>query len=178
MTGEGLHKEGLPSMPRIDAVWGSALYQREYQRLEELERDRVFCRHGVRHLLDCARVMWILNLERGLGLDREVVYAAALLHDIGKATQYETGEPHDAVGERLAREILSALPVEYAFSAEEVDAICTAIRGHRHLRDNAEPLEQLLYQADKASRACFACPPEVRTACSWGDAKKNLDIRV
>ena len=178
MTNEGLHKDGLPTMPRVDAVWESALYQRECRRLEELERERVFCRHGLRHLLDCARIMWILNLERGLGLDREVVYAAALLHDIGKAQQYETGEPHDVAGEQLAREILLALPAAYAFSVEEIDAICTAIRGHRHLRENAESLEQLLYQADKASRACFACPSEVRAACSWGDAKKNLAVRI
>lgn len=171
------HKDGLPSMPRVDAVWENALYQREYRRLEELERDRVFCRHGLRHLLDCARIMWILNLERGLGLDREVVYATALLHDIGKARQYETGEPHDVAGERTAREILQALPAEHAFSSKEIDAICTAICGHRRLREDPEPLERLLYQADKASRACFACPPGVRAACSWSDAKKNLDIR-
>ena len=173
-----LHKQGLPVMPRVDAVWESDLYQREYQRLEKLESDRAFCRHGVRHLLDCARIMWILNLERTLGLDREVVYATALLHDIGKAQQYETGEPHDVAGERLAREILQALPAEHAFSAEEIDAICTAIRGHRLTREDAGPLERLLYQADKASRACFACPPDVRAACSWSDAKKNLSICV
>lgn len=172
------HKDGLPVMPRVDAVWENALYQREYRRLEELESDRVFCRHGLRHLLDCARIMWVLNLERGLGLDREVVYATALLHDIGKARQYETGEPHDVMGERTAREILQALPAEYAFSSEEIDTICTAILGHRRLREEPESLERLLYQADKASRACFACPPDVRAACSWSDAKKNLGIRM
>ena len=172
------HKHGLPVMPRVDAVWENALYQREYQLLEELERDRAFCRHGVRHLLDCARIMWILNLERGLGFDREVVYATALLHDIGKAQQYETGEPHDVAGERLAREILQELPAKHAFSAGEIDAICTAIRGHRRVREDATPLGRLLYQADKSSRACFACPPDVRAACSWSDAKKNLDIRM
>ncbi len=178
MTNEELHKDGLPTMPRVDAVWESALYQREYQRLEELERERVFCRHGLQHLFDCARIMWILNLERGFGLDREIVFATALLHDIGKAQQYETAEPHDVAGERLAREILLALPAAHAFSAEEIDAICTAIRGHRHLREGAEVLERLLYQADKASRACFACPSDVRAACSWSDAKKNLAVRI
>lgn len=178
MVDAAMHKHGLFVMPRVNAVWENAMYQREFRRLEKLENDRAFCRHGVRHLLDCARIMWILNLERTLGLDREVVYAAALLHDIGKAQQYETGEPHDVAGERLAREILGELPAAYAFSAEDIDAICTAIRGHRCAREDAGPLERLLYQADKASRACFACPPDVRAACSWSDAKKNLSICV
>ena len=178
MTDTVPHKRGLPAMPRVDAVLESAVFQRELARLEGLERDRVFCRHGMRHLLDTARIAWILNLEYGFGLDREVVYAAALLHDIGKAEQYETGEPHEVTGERLARAILEGLPREHAFSAEEIGAMCAAIRGHRRLRDGAEPLERLLYQADKASRTCFACPAEVRAACSWSDAKKNLSIRV
>ena len=38
--------------------------------------------------------------------------------------------------------------------------ILTAIRGHRKLRADAEPLERLLYTSDKASRMCFACPAE------------------
>lgn len=178
MVDAAMHKHGLFVMSRVNAVWENAMYQREFRRLEKLENDRAFCRHDVRHLLDCAHIMWILNLERTLGLDREVVYATALLHDIGKAQQYDTGEPHDVAGERLAREILLALPAAHAFSAEEIDAICTAIRGHRHLREGAEVLERLLYQADKASRACFACPSDVRAACSWSDAKKNLAVRI
>lgn len=80
--------------------------------------------------------------------------------------------------EHLAREILEGLPAACAFSPEEVDAICAAIRAHRRFDPDAAPLSQLLYQADKASRACFACPADVRVACSWSDAKKNLSIRV
>lgn len=175
---EAPHKRGLAKMPRVDAIWGSALFQREYRRLAVLEEDRVFCRHGLPHLLDAARVMWILNLERGCGLDREVVYAAAILHDVGKATQYASGEPHEVAGERMAREILEGLPAACAFAPAEVDAVCAAIRAHRRFDPDAAPLGQLLYQADKASRACFACPAEVRAACSWADEKKNLGISV
>ena len=58
------------------------------------------------------------------------------------------------------------------------EAILAAIRGHRRLREGAGMLERLLFQADKASRACFACPAVVRDTCSWPDEKKNLDIRV
>ena len=172
------HKRGLPRMPRVDAVWNHAVYQREYLRLAACEAERPFCRHQVDHLMSAARIMWIANLEHGYGLDREVVYAAALLHDIGKAEQYEHGTPHEEAGARLAASILESLPPACSFSDEERQAIVTAIRGHRRLRDGAEVLERLLFQADKASRACFACPPEVRAACSWSDAKKNRSICV
>ena len=102
------HKIGLHEMTRVRAVWEHPVFQRELARLEELEHDRPFCRHGMQHLLDTARIMWILNLEQGLGFSREVLYATALLHDVGKAEQYAGGEPHEVAGERLAREILES----------------------------------------------------------------------
>lgn len=172
------HKDGLPRMPRVDAIWDHPAFRKSYRRVVELERERPFCLHQVRHLLDTARIMWILNLERGLGLDREVVYAAGLLHDVGKAAQYADGTPHEVEGARLAAEILGSLPEGLGFAPAERDQIVTAVRGHRRLREGAEPLERLLWQADKSSRACFACPGDVRAACTWADGKKNLDIRI
>lgn len=165
-------------MPRVDAIWRHPVFQEAYTRLRELERDRPFCRHQAAHLMDVARIMWIGNLERGLGFDREVVYATALLHDIGKAEQYESGAPHEEVGARRALEILGTLPSGNRFTPRETEEITSAIRGHRRLREGAGPLEGLLYQADKASRECFACPERVRSMCTWSDGKKNLDIRM
>ena len=71
-------------MERMAAIAESELFTRCLAGIEAAEADRVFCRHGLPHLLDVARIAWILNLERGCGLHRDVVYAAALLHDIGK----------------------------------------------------------------------------------------------
>ncbi len=170
------HKAGLPRMPRVDAVLASPVYRRERARLDALERERPFCRHGLAHLIDTARIMWILSLERGCGLDREVVYATAMLHDIGKARQYEDGEPHELAGERLAGEILDGLAPDVAFAPDERAAMLGAIRGHRRLRAGAGALERLLYQADKASRPCFACP--VRGECSWPEGKMNGELRI
>lgn len=172
------HKRGMPFMPKVDAVWMHPTFRCAYRWLKELERDRVFCRHDLRHLMDTARIMWIVNLEEGLGIDREVIYAAALLHDVGKPVQYTLGAPHEEVGARLADTILASLTGDEAFSLSERRAIVGAIRGHRRLREDAEPLERLLYRADKASRPCFACPAEVREACSWSDEKKNLAIQM
>ena len=160
-------------MERVNAIWDHPIYQAYYRKLEQLEKDRIFCRHQMPHLLDVARIAYILNLEQDLGIEKEVIYAAAILHDIGKYAQYEDGTPHEQSGEKIASEILDSLSEETAFSEEEKSRILTAIRGHRKLRADAEPLEKLLYTSDKASRTCFACPAE--SACDWSAEKKNME---
>lgn len=166
----------IEAMKRVNAILKTALYRRCYARLEELEKNRRFCRHQMPHLLDVARIAYILNMEQELGLEKEMIYAAAVLHDIGKAKQYENGTPHEQSGEKIASEILDLLPGDAAFSEEEKGMILTAIRGHRKLRENAEPLEWLLYTADKASRTCFACPAE--RECDWSAEKKNMELKI
>ena len=160
--------------PRLSFILHHPLYVSSCQRLNELEKDRIFCRHQTSHLLDTARIAYILNLEGNLGISRDLIYAAALLHDIGKSRQYETGIPHETAGEELAAQILADMPKEIAFTPDEQGQILTAIRGHRRLRGNAEPLETLLYRGDKMSRACFACSAEAE--CKWSDNKKNKEI--
>ena len=44
-------------------------------RIEQLEQQRIFCRHGLEHLLDVARIAWILTMEDQLPLDKEIVYS-------------------------------------------------------------------------------------------------------
>lgn len=163
-------------MKRVNAIFRHPLYQTYYRRLEEAEQGRIFCRHQMTHLLDVARIAYIRSLEEGLGLDREVIYAAAVLHDIGKVLQYEEGLPHEITGEKIAAEILDGLAGENAFSETEKVMILTAIRGHRKLRDEPEVLERILYESDKASRMCFACPAEPQ--CDWNEEKKNKEIRI
>ena len=163
-------------MERVNAILRHPVYQSYYHRLEKLEQDRPFCRHQAGHLLDVARIAYIRCLEEGCSLDKEVVYAAALLHDIGKSLQYEQKIPHEISGCVIAAEILSTLPPEAAFSEAEKEQILTAIRGHRRLRKEPEFLERLLYESDKASRACFACPAEPE--CSWDEEKKNKEIQL
>ena len=163
-------------MKRVNAIFRHPLYQAYYRRLEEAEHGRIFCRHQMTHLLDVARIAYIRSLEEDLGLDREVIYAAAVLHDIGKVLQYEEGIPHEITGEKIAAEILDGLAGENAFSETEKTMILTAIRGHRKLRDEPEVLERLLYESDKASRMCFACPAEPQ--CDWNEEKKNKEIRI
>ena len=116
---------------RIASIWAQPIYQQEYGALQEMEKDRAFCRHGLVHFLDVARIAYIFNLERQLGLTKDVIYAAALLHDIGRARQYQGGLSHDAESAVLARQLLEALPAELAFTADEENCIVEAVRHHR-----------------------------------------------
>ena len=106
-------------MDRVNAILNHKTYRKYYDQIEKIEKDRIFCRHQMPHLLDVARIAYITNLERNLGYDREVIYAAAILHDIGKSFQYEERIPHEIAGEKVASEILDTLPEGLAFSAEE-----------------------------------------------------------
>lgn len=166
------------AMERVDAIWCHRRYQEQLERIELLERERVYCRHGLQHFLDVARIMWIGVLEEGLAaeLPRDVVYAAALLHDIGRAAQYEMGEPHDVAGVRIAREIMGTVDGGCAFSREEQHLIADAIGAHRDGTDAVTPLARALHRADKLSRPCFAC--SARAECNWPEEKRNIAIRV
>lgn len=124
------------------------------------------------HFLDVARVMWIRNLEERLGLNREVVYAAALLHDIGKGLQYECGTPHHEASAEFARQILP----QCGFSETETDGITDAILHHRVKETAGQPLAQLLYQADKLTRRCFSCAAS--DSCNWPEEKRNSKITL
>ena len=157
-------------MTRVQAIWQHPLYQEHLTALTRLESDRIFCRHTPEHFLDVARLAYIFALERNLDCSRELIYCTALLHDIGRARQYEDGTPHDEAGAAIAGQILN----ELGFSMEEMEAIIAAIRGHRAQTDPTV-LGKLLYTADKSSRNCFSCKAEPE--CYWSPAKKNMTIQ-
>lgn len=144
--------------------------------IARFEADREFCRHDMGHLVDVARIMYIVDVEMQRGYTRSFIYVLALLHDIGRAEQYRTGEPHDEAGARIAAEILRSMPDDLAFSAEEQEAICAAIKAHRVLDDDVYSLGHMLYAADKKSRACYACA--ARPRCNWPRSKMNLSLDI
>lgn len=155
---------------RLQEIWEHPLYQEHYTKLQELERGRIFCRHTAQHFLDVARLSYIYVLEQKLPISRDVVYAAALLHDIGRARQYLDGTPHEEAGALIAGEILDQL----RFSQEEKSLILSAIKSHRSQTEDTS-FENLFYQADKKSRNCFLCFAEKE--CSWSSEKKNMTIQ-
>ena len=156
-------------MKRINKIIHHPLFVNQMDRLTDLESERIFCRHDLQHLLDVARLMWIEVLEYQILLDREVVYATALLHDIGRVNQIEQGIPHDQASAELAARILP----EAGFTPVEADTIIRAICAHR-TNESADTLSQVLYRADKFSRTCWCCG--ATNQCKWADEKKNEGI--
>lgn len=166
-------------MRRADAIRRSPAFRVHLERIDAAEANRAFCRHGLPHLLDVARIAWILSLERSCVLRKDVVYAAALLHDIGRSEQYATGEDHDVAGVRIAGEILDDLPEALRFDPLERASILAAVARHRTARDDeceGETLIPIIEQADHLSRPCYACA--ARGDCYWPRERKNMTVNI
>lgn len=156
----------------LEKITHHPIYEEHYKNLELAEEKRKFCRHQMPHLLDVARIAYIRNLEENMGLKKEVIYAAALLHDIGKYRQYEEKIPHEKAGQEIAEIILKDSAM---FSPEETQIILQAIYEHRKLDSDMSRLGWLLYESDKLSRPCYACQAEAE--CKWNHESKNWEIR-
>ena len=156
----------------MDKILKHDLFIANMNKNQAAEAGRCFCRHDMVHFLDVARIGMILNLEEGQNLDKDLIYAASLLHDIGKHRQYDEGIPH----EKASAEIAPAILQDCGFNEDETDVIIKAILAHR---DSASAekngLTGILYRADKASRACFCCKAEKE--CDWKNGRKNLVIK-
>ena len=186
-------------MKRVDLIYHHPVFQERFQALQAAERDRRFCRHTLEHLLDVARLMYIYAIEEQYPLSKELIYATALMHDIGRMDQIECGTPHEQAGAALCGIILP----ECGYSPAEIAQIKAAILCHRsgvrktrRDKDTAQNINQmieqtdgenggcsgenqyllgeLLYRADKQSRNCYACA-EIQ-ACNWDSGKMNLAI--
>ena len=156
-------------MERIDRILSHPTFRTALTELEVLESLRSFCHHDLTHLLDVARLMRIISDEEGIAVSRELIYAAALLHDIGRAEQYRRGTPHAQASMKIADPIL----IDCGFDEEERAQILAAIGAHSKGGDPAV-LSELLFRADKRSRACFAC--KAADQCDWTEEEKNLSL--
>lgn len=173
-------------MKRVNLIYEHPIFQEKFQALQKAETDRPFCNHTLEHLMDVARLMYIYSLEHGISISKEIIYATALMHDIGRIDQIEKGIPHEKAGAALCDAILP----ECGFVKNEIQMIQAAILRHRtdiyrtdiseNLCDGKksvsenELLSDMLYWADKKSRNCFAC--RMREACNWDEEKMNLAI--
>jgi uncharacterized protein len=99
--------------------------------------------HGFDHVLRVLRLAE--RIGQAEGADLEIVRAAALLHDVARPEEEDSGACHAQAGSKRAREILQGHP------PEEVEVVAQAIATHR-FREKSIPqtLEaQVLYDADK-----------------------------
>lgn len=158
-------------MERYEAILHNEVYIKHIRRCEEFEKNREFGHHDMAHFLDVARVGMLINLTEGYNIPKDMIYAAALLHDVGRDVQYADGTPHDEASVAIARELLK----ETEYTADECEALLTAIGDHRNTDIRKEKnLSGLLYRADKESRPCFFCIAEPE--CNWKKDKKNMEL--
>jgi uncharacterized protein len=114
-------------MERIHKIWEHPLYQEHFQALQTAESDRIFCRHTLEHFLDVARLTYINSLEAQAAYPKVLIYAAALLHDIGRYEQIAHGIPHEQAGAELAGRIME----DCEFLPAEIQEVQAAIQSHR-----------------------------------------------
>ncbi len=163
----------LNSMERVNRIIKNDKFRNYLLDIDEWEKDRIFCRHQMDHFLGVARIaVLICHREpenHHLLESEELIYAAALLHDIGRGEQYRTGRRHEAISAELASEILQ----ECGFEKNEMDTITSAIATHREQSIAGEhTLNGVLYRADKLSRNCFCC--RVAKDCDKEETKRTM----
>lgn len=160
-------------MERVNQIIKNERYQECLEEIRQCEKDRIFCRHDMGHFLDVARLAQLINLEEHMGVTKERIYAAALLHDIGRHLQYRQGISHEIASGQIAPDIMRSC----GFSEEEMSEITEAIISHRDVKvKERKDLVGLIYRADKLSRSCFGCASE--SLCDWKKEKKNLKLKL
>ena len=160
-------------MQRVNSICSHPLWKSCVSKIRDLERERIFCCHDTSHFLDVARIAWIENLEKRLAISREMIYSAAMLHDIGRHLQYMQGVPHDEGSVSIASDILK----DSGFDEKEQAEILSAIRMHRNPdAASRDDLAGIIYRADKKSRICAFCSASDK--CNWPESKKNMKITV
>lgn len=114
---------------------------------------------------------------------KTLLYAAAFLHDIGRACQYEDGTPHAKASRALALRILP----DAGFTEAEQNVILCLIDTHQSKQSDETSqsqdsdyeqwlawLSRLFCEADRQSRDCYCCP--AAESCYWPQERRNCYI--
>lgn len=155
-------------MGRYRGILKHPVFLEYLEEIVELEKNRIYCGHSLEHLLAVARIAYITVLEQKLDYDKDIVYAAGLLHDIGRTTQYKSGVPHEIAAIEPATQILEFC----GYTTQEIKDITEAIGKHRV--KHGDSLSAILYKADKQSRNCYVC--KAADTCNWPDGKRNNGV--
>ncbi|WBL46560.1 HD domain-containing protein [Clostridium estertheticum] len=155
---------------KVDLIIKNNIFQYNLRKIEDLEKNRKYCKHDMQHFLDVARIMYIISLENDFNIPKYIIYTTALLHDIGRGEQYENGTAHNIASVQIAKEILH----QCEYGDKQIDEILEAIGNHRNETESFEGLSNLLYKCDKLSRDCVHC--EASEGCKWPLGKRNFKI--
>lgn len=158
----------MDQLKNTNLLYQNKDFQTYIKKIKNWEVTRQFCRHDLAHFLSVARIACIKAKESGFNFSRDLIYTTALLHDIGRFVQYQDKTPHEIASHQLAIPLLETLD----YNNDENKLILDAILNHRNPK--AQGFSRIIYESDKLSRACFACP--VEKECDWSNEKKNLTI--
>ncbi|KUO50753.1 MAG: hypothetical protein APF76_15775 [Desulfitibacter sp. BRH_c19] len=161
---------------KIKAILNHEEFKRRNKLIDVYEDERKFCLHNLQHFLDTARITYILILEnneyvklfpgKSINQVKELIYAAGLLHDLGRVEQYSDGVDHALASGRIAEPIME----DIGFSSQDIDIVCKAIGEHRKYNKSNSPFGKKLYQGDKLSRQCQGCE-------AFDECKIELDYK-
>lgn len=140
-------------MEQIDRILEHPDFMNFMEFNSQAEKDREFCHHDLAHAVDVARTAYILVLENKYELSKELVYTAALLHDVGRWRQYRDKVDHAEESVILSEPILKDIGTK----EEDIKLILGAIGSHRTKDEKSSLLSKVLYEADKACRLCVSC---------------------
>ncbi len=101
------------------------------------------------HSYDHTRRVLSISLQIGKEMDARIriLYAAALLHDVGRPREEKTGVSHAAISGEMSRKVLS----EAGYTPQEIESVVAAIRTHR-FSEGLRPVSlegMILSDADK-----------------------------
>ena len=151
------------------------------KRLEQQEKQRLFCRHGLSHFLDVARIAWIITLEQieqeGMNVEhlaqyKDQIYLTALLHDLGRLAEYNHIRSHDHAqeGVNIAWKFLKRI----GYPEHKAREIVNAIKEHSGNKKSNYDLSNIIQMADNRSRNCFFCGAQEQ--CYWSEERRNKTI--
>lgn len=160
---------------QIERLLQHPIYQKRLALLQELEGNRIYCGHDLSHFFAVGRIAETLSKENHLSHSNDVLWASALLHDMGRVEQYQQGISHDKASVAFAREILLSLGWDQA----DMELVCEAIGSHSKRfavkdrwenRTELRSLAEVLSFADHFSRKCYEC--KGADSCKWPEEER------
>lgn len=183
-------------MKYSERVLKHPVFKKYISEIRTLEAERIYCCHELEHAIDVARLAWIYYLENkitdesqtlhllrprefyGEWMDekeeiKDLIYTAALLHDIGRVDQYKTGIHHSISGVAPAMQILQDIEAPEDWIKQIMDVVSE--HSHGAVSADKKNLEYYITRADHDCRLCFAC--EARESCKWTEEEKNHTLK-
>jgi uncharacterized protein len=103
--------------------------RQDHREIEEIAREKMEKNSRGSHAFNHVKRVYALSIKIGkeMGANLKILGAAALLHDVGRPKERETGVSHSILSGEMSHEILPKV----RYDAEEIKSVVDAIRTHR-----------------------------------------------